>query len=114
MIARIIHYHQLKRNNLPHRLAWSMSGLKFHAHKVINLVAFIFCALGILWLISAEANSAQAVADNRVAAKLSQQASEIDELRKIVAACLKDNTGGALKIGDDWYLCGITQIGQWK
>lgn len=113
MIARIIHYHHLKRNRLPHRLAWAMSGLKFHAHKVIRAMAFLLCVAGVLFLLSVEANSAQAVADNRVAAKVSQQAGEIEELRQIVAACLKDNTGGALKIGDDWYLCGITQIGRW-
>lgn len=113
MIARIIHYHHLKRNNLPHRLAWSMSGLRWHAHKVIRAMAFLLCVVGVFYLISSEANSAQAVADNRVAAKVTQQASEIEMLRSIVAACLKDNTGGALKIGDDWYLCGITQIGRW-
>lgn len=110
MIARIIHYHHLKRNRLPHRLAWAMSGLKFHAHKVINLVAFIFCALGIIWLLSAEANSAQAVADNRVSAKVTAQESEIDELRRILAKCLTKGDS-PLWIGDELFFCGISATG---
>lgn len=110
MIARLIHYHQLKRNRLPHRLAWSMSGLKFHAHKVINLVAFIFCALGVLWLISSEANSAQAVADNRVAAKVTAQASEIDELRRILAKCLSKGDN-AIWLANELHFCGLSATG---
>lgn len=110
MIGRIIHYHHLKRNRLPHRLAWAMSGLKFHAHKVINLVAFIFCALGILWLLSSEANSAQTVADNRVDAKVSQQAGEIEELRRILATCLKRGDN-ALWLDNELHFCGMSATG---
>jgi len=87
-----------------------MSGLKFHAHKVINLVAFIFCALGIIWLLSAEANSAQAVADNRVSAKVTAQESEIDELRRILAKCLTKGDS-PLWIGDELFFCGISATG---
>ena len=87
-----------------------MSGLRWHAHKVINLVAFIFCAIGVLWLISSEANSAQAVADNRVAAKVTAQASEIDELRRILAKCLSKGDN-ALIIGGELAYCGLAMTG---
>ena len=110
MIARIIHYHHLKRNRLPHRLAWAMSGLKFHAHKVINLVAFLLCFAGVLFLMSSQANSSQAIADNRVAAKVSQQAGEIEELRRILAKCLTKGDS-PLWIGDELFFCGISATG---
>ena len=110
MIARIIHYHHLKRNRLPHRLAWAMSGLKFHAHKVINLVAFLLCCAGVLFLMSSQANSSQAIADNRVAAKVSQQAGEIEELRRILAKCLTKGDS-PLWIGDELFFCGISATG---
>ena len=112
MIGRIIHYHGLRRNRLPHRLAWAMSGLKFHAHKVINLVAFLLCCAGVLFLMSSQANSSQAIADNRVAAKVSQQAEYISALEKIVAACLSDSTGKPILIDRRIFLCGIYDIGE--
>lgn len=73
-------------------------------------MAFIFCALGILWLLSAEANSAQTVADNRVDAKVSQQAGEIEELRRILAKCLTKGDN-ALVIGGELAYCGLAMTG---
>jgi hypothetical protein len=110
MIGRIIHYHQLKRNNLPHRLAWSMSGLRWHAHKVIRAMAFLTCCACVLYLLSAEANSSQAVADNRVAAKVTAQAGEIEELRRILAKCLTKGDS-PLWIGEELFFCGLSATG---
>lgn len=110
MIARIIHYHHLKRNRIPHRLAWAMSGLKFHTHKVIRAMAFLLCVAGVLFLMSSQANSSQAVADNRVAAKVTAQASEIDELRRILAKCLTKGDS-PLWIGEELFFCGLSATG---
>ena len=110
MIARIIHYHHLKRNRLPHRLAWAMSGLKFHAHKVIRAMAFLLCVVGVLYLLSAEANSANTAADNRVAAKVTAQAGEIEELRRILAKCLTKGDS-PLWIGEELFFCGLSATG---
>ena len=110
MIGRIIHYHHLKRNRLPHRLAWAMSGLKFHAHKVIRALCWVVGVLCVMYLLSEQANSAQGAADNRVQARLTAQASEIDELRRILAKCLTKGDN-ALVIGGELAYCGLAMTG---
>lgn len=114
MIARIVHYHTLRRNRLPHRLAWTMSGLRFRSDKLIEWASVAIVVACCLFLLSESANSAATATDNRAAAKINQQAGEIAELRKIVAACLSDSTGKPVVIGGEWFLCGITSIGTFK
>lgn len=64
-----------------------------------------------LYLMSSAANAFQESADNRSAAKISNQTAEIVELRKIVAACLGEKEG-ALVIGGEHFLCKATSIGE--
>jgi hypothetical protein len=73
-------------------------------------MAFLLCCVGVLYLLSAEANSSQAVADSRVQAKLSQQAGEIEELRRILAKCLTKGDN-ALVIGGELAYCGLAMTG---
>jgi hypothetical protein len=87
-----------------------MSGLRWHAHKVIRAMAFLTCCVGVLYLLSAEANSSQSAADNRVQAKLSQQAGEIEELRRILAKCLTKGDN-AIWIGNELAYCGLAMTG---
>jgi len=110
MIGRIIHYHHLKRNRLPHRLAWAMSGLKFHAHKVIRAMAFLLCVVGVLFLMSDFANAAKSAESMNNYSKINQQELEIKELRKIVETCLKGNAS-PIWIGNELFFCGISTSG---
>lgn len=121
MIFRVIHYHSLRRNNLPHRLAWAMSGLKFYSHKAIKLTAFLLCVAGVLYLLSSEANSAQIEAHQQAQMSvyeqikaqkqtISKQKSEIAELSKILAKCLTRGDN-ALWIGDELHFCGMASSG---
>ena len=73
-------------------------------------MAFLTCCVGALYLLSAEANSSQAVADNRVQAKVAAQASEIDELRRILAKCLTKGDN-AIWIGEELFFCGLGATG---
>lgn len=113
MIGRVIHYHALRRNRLSHGMAWKMSGLWLYANKARQWAGVAIVAGCCLYLMSSAANSAQESADNRVATKVSQQANEIDALRKIVAACLGDKEG-ALMIGGETFLCRAISIGRHK
>lgn len=108
--SRFIHYHELRERKLGRRLAASMSGIDFYFGQV-KAVAFWLVFLGcVLYLLSDKANAIGEAADNRVATKLSNQASEIDALRKIVAACLGDREG-AIFIGGELHLCRAVPTG---
>lgn len=111
MIGRIVHYHSLRRNRLSHGMAWKMSGLWLYANRARQWAGVAIVAGCCLYLFSEQANSAQDAADNRVAAKVSQQAGEIDALRQIVAACLGEKDG-ALTIGGETFLCRAISIGR--
>ncbi len=67
--------------------------------RAANIAAFFICLCGFVFLISDKANA--------------DQKREIDELRKIVAACLSDSTGRPITIGNETYLCGIVSIGKY-
>lgn len=102
MIARLVHYTELRRNHLPHSLAWAMSGLKFQINRLafwISTALVIGCCL---YLISEPANSAP---------EFNAKDQEIAELRKIVATCLGDKEG-VLTIGDEIFFCKATSIGE--
>lgn len=66
-MSRVIHFIQLTRTRLPVSRCWQMSGLQFYANKAANIVAFIICIAGCLYLISSEANAShQGVAMEQV------------------------------------------------
>jgi drug/metabolite transporter (DMT)-like permease len=112
MIARIVHYHALRRNRLPHKLAWTMSGLRWVALRLRGWAALIIVAAGCLFLMSSAANSAQESTNARVAAAVSDQAAYVAGLERIVAACLSDATGKPITIGGRVFLCSIYDTGE--
>lgn len=115
MIARIIHFAELKRNKLSTRLCWRMSGMWMYEQAIKKVASLIVVTLGALYLMSSAANAVVDYSDNKSATKIKQQQSEIAELKKIVAACLGDSKiGGTILIGDEWFFCGLTSIGKFK
>ena len=74
---------------------------------VYNSTAWLIGVVGVLYLLSDYANAS---ASNEKA----KQATYVAGLEKIVAACLSDSTGKPVKIGDEWFLCGIVPIGRIK
>jgi hypothetical protein len=87
-----------------------MAGLHTAGHKVVKIVSWLLVLLGVMYLLSEQANSAQDAADNRVQSRLTSQQGEIEELRKLVAHCLQRGDN-ALWIGDELHFCGTTNSG---
>lgn len=78
--------------------------------RIWAAVKFIIVVSAFVYLISDMANATVATSDIREET-ISQNA-EIEALRKIVGACVSDSSaGGLLKIGEEYYLCGISPLG---
>ena len=91
-------YLRLRRMGL--RNAWQLSGMPEFTMSVLKYAGAVALAFG-LWLLTG----------HRVDAAVANKDAEIVELRKIVAACVGDKYG-TLKIGDEWFICGIDPIGR--
>lgn len=114
-MSRVIHFIELRRTRLPLKRCWQMAGLQNATKKAANIAAFILCAVGCLYLMSDAANALGTASDNQSAAIISKQKADIEALTKIVATCLSDDhTGKPLKIGDEWFLCGLSPLGSYK
>ena len=105
MIGRIVHYHALRRNHIPHRLAWSMSGLGWMTRSLKDWLILAMITGFCLYLMSSGANSST-----------HDQPVRNDEytraLESLLADCLSDPTGRPISIGGNIYFCGITDIGE--
>lgn len=105
MLTTIRTYLNLRRNGMAR--AWEISGMADIGDKAVGAVCMAIAVISVLYLLSDHANAAGAQAEAR-------HAGEIEALKQIVAACLSDSTGRPLRIGDDWFLCGITHIGSFE
>lgn len=104
---------RLRRMGIAPRIAAEMSGLP-RTIRAVSKWLLVLVIVTIAWLAaSSSAEAIQSDADNRVASKIANQAGEINELRKIVAACLGDKAG-ALIIGGEYFLCRAVSIGERK
>lgn len=65
-----------------------------------NSAAWLIGVMGVLYLLSDYANASASEEKAKQAA--------------YVAACLSDSTGKPVKIGDEWFLCGIVAVGSFK
>lgn len=110
-MTRIIHFWQLRKNRLPISACWRMSGMRNIAKKAADIAAFFVVGLGCLYLMSEQANSASAAADNKGAATIRQQQEVIAGMSKIIDACLSDATGRPVTINGRVFLCGIVDTG---
>lgn len=108
MIRRVRLYREYRRQGL--RQAWHYAGMAPVAWSVAKYVAVVAAALAIAVALSRQAEAIQEAADNRVAAKVSSQAGEIEALRRILAACLGDRDG-AIFIGGELHLCRAVPTG---
>ena len=91
--------------------AWELSGMTKITLRAVQLSGWLLIFAGVYLFMSDQVQAVREEADNRVAAKLTQQAGEINELRKIAATCLSDHIGKPIQIGDEWFLCSIQSIG---
>lgn len=108
MIRRLRLYREYRRQGL--RQAWHYAGMGPVAWSVAKYAAIVASAVAIAVALSRQAEAIQDAADNRVAAKVSNQAGEIEELRRLLAACL-GNREGALWIGGELHLCRAVPTG---
>lgn len=113
-MKRLIHFWQLRRNRLSISSCWRMSGMPYIAKKAADIAAFVVLVGGFLYLTSEHANSSGVAASNQSAATIQQQAEVIAGMSKILDACLSDSTGKPVRIGDEWFLCGIQPIGRYR
>lgn len=84
--------------------AFQWSGLARYLRQVL---LFLLLVLAFLYASSDFANE---IRKEQVSEIISQKL-EIAALRDIVALCVRDGAGGVLKIGDDYFLCGISPLG---
>ena len=113
-MSRIIHFIGLYRKRLPLNRCWQISGMPYLAKKAADIAAFVVLVGGFLYLTSEHANSSGVAASNQSAATIQQQAEVIAGMSKILDACLSNSTGKPVKIGDEWFLCGIQPIGRYQ
>lgn len=113
-MIRIFHFFGLLRKRLPINRCWQISGMPYLAKKAADIAAFVVLVGGFLYLTSEHANSSGVAASNQSAATIQQQAEVIAGMSKILDACLSDSTGKPVKIGDEWFLCGIQPIGRYR
>ena len=111
MIRAIRLYHEYRRQGL--RSAWSLAGMVPVAWSVAKYLGAVVLAVSIAIAMSKKADAISEAADNRVAAGLSTQAGEIEQLRLLLAACLGDREG-AIWIGGELHLCKAIPIGVQK
>lgn len=108
MIRAVRLYREYSRQGL--RSAWSLAGMWQVTWSATKYAAVVAAAITFWALASQQVQAVNEAADNRVAAKLSTQEAEIQELRKIVAACMGDRDG-VIWIGNRQHLCGIAETG---
>ena len=113
-MSRIIHFIGLYRKRLPLHRCWQISGMPYLAKKATDIAAFVVLVGGFLYLTSEHANSNGVAPSNQAAITIQQQAEVIAGMSKILDACLSNSTGKPVKIGDEWFLCGIQPIGKYK
>lgn len=108
MIRAIRLFREYRRQGL--RRAWRLSGMpRFSRQVAAGFIAGASIVSGIAAL-SSQAQAIQEAADNRVAARVSSQAGEIEALRRLLSSCLGDKEG-ALFIGGELYLCRAVPTG---
>lgn len=94
----LVIYLRLRRMGL--RNAWSLAGMPAFTMSVLKYLAIVALAVALWWF---NAKSVEAATELQV--------DEIEQLRAIVAACVGEKFG-TLKIGDEWFICGINSIGR--
>lgn len=113
-MIRIFHFFGLLRKRLPINRCWQISGMPYLAKKAADIAAFVVLVGGFLYLTSEHANSNGVAPSNQDAITIQQQAEVIAGMSKILDACLSNSTGKPVKIGDEWFLCGIQPIGRYQ
>lgn len=108
MLTRLRLYREYRRQGL--RRAWSYAGMSPVAWSVAKYVAAGALSIAAAVLASHQAEAINLAADNRVAAKVATQAGEIEQLRRLLAACLGDKEG-AIFIGGELHLCRAVPTG---
>jgi hypothetical protein len=86
------------------RKAFQWAGLSGLLRKVL---LFILLVLALLYASSDYANSIR----REQLSEVVSQGLEIAALRDIVALCVNDGARGVLKIGEEYFLCGISPLG---
>ncbi len=113
-MIRIFHFFDLLRKRLPINRCWQISGMPYLAKKAADIAAFVVLVGGFLYLTSEHANSNSVATSNQAAATIRQQQEVIAGMSKILDACLSDSTGRPVLIENEWFLCGIVQVGWHK
>lgn len=108
MLTPLRLYREYRRQGLSR--AWQLSGMGAIARGAAKGALLTAMLIASVFAITQQAQAIHDAADNRVAARLSNQTGEIQALRQIVAKCLGSREG-AIWIGDEMHLCRAVPTG---
>lgn len=108
MIRALRLYREYRRQGL--RRAWELSGMRVASLAAGRVVLLAAMSAAAAVSVSKQAEAIQEAADNRVAATIASQIGEIEEMRRIIAACLGYKEG-AIFIGGELHLCKAVPTG---
>jgi len=110
--TRVVDYWILRKTGL--RDAWRVSGMHDVSDRLVGVVMTTIAIALVGYMISDKANAMSIEADQRVSAATGEQSQYVQGLEKIVAACVTDSGGQLVKIGNEYFLCGISPLGSFR
>lgn len=110
MLQVLINYRRYRATGFGVRKAWELAGVQHVVLPFIRGVAIAAIALATLAVIGRGVEANQMTADNRVAAKVAQQATYIKDLETLLAKCLSPGDN-AVSIGGELFFCGAAATG---
>lgn len=105
---RLIDYLVLRKLGISNAKAWDIAGMAEVGSRAVGLLIGIIVGIGILYLMSDRANAAVQMT------KVKSQQAYTKSLESLLATCLRDDRKGVVKIGDEWFICSVYPIGEFK
>lgn len=106
-MSPISDYFRLRASGLSMKNSARCAGIDV-SEMISNLVVFLSFVAIVLYLISDIANAVEPDQHKLI----SEQHQYISALERTLSKCLGDKEQ-AIKIGDEWFLCGATSIGKY-
>lgn len=95
--------------------AWELAGMDDVLDVIKHYATIILICICVILLLSEQANAINEAADNKAAARIKKKDEYIAALESILSKCVSDSSAGnPIKIGDEWFLCGIQPLGKFS
>lgn len=107
-MTKFNNYRHYRKLRLPN--PWALAGMQSVVAPFVRGVAICALVIAAYAVLNHKVEAGQIAADNRVAAKATEQSAYIKLLETILARCL---SGGdkAITIGEEIWMCGATNTG---